>query len=94
MKTSFLKTLTQLCNPSVIAQLCQWTPLGMDVCSQTNDGCPCCACPQVSSLEQQLERTRATLQGEARNRERDAQEKDEELQEMKQQNIQLSESVG
>ena len=47
----------------------------------------------MSSLEQQLERARASLQGEVRNREQDAQEKDKDLQEMKQQNTQLSESV-
>lgn len=52
-----------------------------------------CVCPQVSSLEQHLERARATLQGEVRNRERDGREKDQNLQEMNQQNKQLSESV-
>lgn len=50
-------------------------------------------CLQVSSLEQQLERARASLQGEVRNREQDAQERDKDLQQMNQQNAQLSESV-
>lgn len=48
---------------------------------------------QVSSLEQQLERARATMQDEVRNREQEVQEKDKELQEMARQNAQLSESV-
>lgn len=48
---------------------------------------------QVSSLEQQLERARAALQDEVRNRERDVKEKEKELQEMIQQNAQLSEST-
>lgn len=50
-------------------------------------------CLQVSSLEQQLERAWASLQGEVRSREQHAQEKDKDLQEMKQKNTQLSESV-
>ncbi|XP_069568595.1 coiled-coil domain-containing protein 18 isoform X1 [Brachyistius frenatus] len=49
---------------------------------------------QLSSLEQQLERSCASLEDEVRNREQDAQIKDKELQELKQQNTQLSESVG
>lgn len=49
---------------------------------------------QVSSLEQLLERARAALQDEVRNRERDVQEKEKELQEMIQQNAQLSDSTA
>lgn len=48
---------------------------------------------QVSSLEQQLEQARAALQDGIRNRERELQEKDKELQEMARQKAQLSESV-
>lgn len=48
---------------------------------------------QVSVLEQQLERTRAALQDEVRNKERELQEKDKVLQEMTRQNAQLSESI-
>ncbi|CAB1429621.1 unnamed protein product [Pleuronectes platessa] len=48
---------------------------------------------QVSSLEQQLERARASLQEEARARKQEAQEREKDLQLMNQQNTQLSESV-
>lgn len=50
-------------------------------------------CPQVSSLEQQLERARASLQDEVRRREQEAQEKAKNLQEVNQQNAELSGSV-
>lgn len=64
------------------------------MCEDNNrDGPRCCVCVQVSSLEQQLEQARASLQDEVRNREQDAQERDKNLQDMKQHNVQLSESV-
>lgn len=53
----------------------------------------CCVCVQVSRLEQQLERDRAALQEEVRNRERDVQGKDKELQEMIRHNAQVSDSA-
>ncbi|XP_047446699.1 coiled-coil domain-containing protein 18 isoform X1 [Mugil cephalus] len=49
---------------------------------------------QVSSLEQQLERARTSLQDEVGKREQDVQMKDKKIQEMNQENIQLSESVS